>query len=114
MRGNRLLTVIWVLLAVLAVLIGRMVQLQVVEHDTWAERARRSRLEKRTLPAERGRILDRDGNVLAQDRRSFDLFFEYRAFRRGQLIGQLFEVLHLMTEPCDGLALRNSHHRVYC
>ncbi|NQU48037.1 MAG: hypothetical protein HQ519_05275 [Planctomycetes bacterium] len=99
-----MLTVIWVLLAVLAVLIGRMVQLQVVEHDTWAERARRSRLEKRTLPAERGRILDRDGNVLAHDRRSFDLFFEYRAFRRGQLIGQLFEVLHLMTEPCNGLA----------
>lgn len=104
MRSNRLLIVIWVLLAVLAVLIGRMVQLQVVEHDTWAERARRSRLEKRTLPAERGRILDRDGQVLAQDRRSFDLFFEYRAFRRGQLVGQLFEVFQLMTEPCPGLA----------
>lgn len=104
MRGNRLFNVIWVLLAVLAVLIGRMVQLQVVEHDTWAERARRSRLEKRTLPAERGRILDRDGQVLAQDRRSFDLFFEYRSFRRGQLVGQLFEVFQLMTEPCPGLA----------
>ncbi len=104
MRSDRLIKVIAVLLAVLAVLMARMVQLQVVEHDTWAERARRSRLEKRTLPAERGRILDRDGQVLAQDRRSFDLFFEYRSFRRGQLIGQLFEVFQLMAEPCPGLA----------
>jgi cell division protein FtsI/penicillin-binding protein 2 len=104
MRSDRLFKVILVLLAVLAVLIGRMVQLQVVEHDVWAERARRSRLEKRTLPAERGRILDRDGKVLAQDRRSFDLYFEYRDFRRGQLVGQLFEAFQLMTEPCPGLA----------
>jgi cell division protein FtsI/penicillin-binding protein 2 len=103
MRRERLLRVIWILGGIVAILIGRMVQLQWFEHDEWAERARRSRLEKRTIPAQRGRILDQQGRVLAEDRRSFDLMFEYRDFRRGQLSGQLLEAFHLMAVPCGGL-----------
>ncbi len=103
MRKSRLLRLIWVYAGILAILIGRLVQLQIVDHELWAERARRSRLEKRTIPAERGSILDRNGQVLAEDRRSYDLMFEYRAFRRGQIAGQLFEAFALMGRPCGGL-----------
>jgi cell division protein FtsI/penicillin-binding protein 2 len=103
MRKERLLSILWVLAAIVGILMARMVQLQWFEHDQWAERARRSRLEKRTLPAQRGRILDQSGRILAEDRRSFDLMFEYRDFRRGQLSGQLLEAFHLMANPCGGL-----------
>lgn len=103
MRKRRLQHLILALAVVQAILAARMIQLQVIEHETWAERARRSRLEKRTIPAERGRIFDAEGVVLAEDRRSFDLMLEYRAFRRGQPIAQLFELCLLLGEPCDGL-----------
>jgi len=103
MSRLRLQQIIFMLGGVLAILIGRMFELQVLEHETWAERAHRSRLEKRTLHAPRGRILDRDGVVLAEDRRSFDLMFEYRAFRRGQTYGQLFELGGLLGYPIAGL-----------
>ena len=103
MRKRRLRHLILVLAAVQVILAARMFQLQVVEHEEWAERARRSRLEKRTIPAERGRILDRAGVVLAEDRRSFDLMLEYRAFRRGQPVAQLFELCLLLGIPCTGL-----------
>jgi cell division protein FtsI/penicillin-binding protein 2 len=103
MRKRRLQHLILALAFVQAILAARMIQLQVVEHETWAERARRSRLEKRTIPAERGRIFDAEGIVLAEDRRSFDLMLEYRAFRRGQAIAQLFELCLLLGEPCEGL-----------
>ena len=53
MRKRRLRHLILVLAAVQVILAARMFQLQVVEHEEWAERARRSRLEKRTIPAER-------------------------------------------------------------
>lgn len=103
MRKRRLQHLILALAFVQVILAARMVQLQVIEHETWAERARRSRLEKRTIPAERGRIFDAEGVVLAEDRRSFDLMLEYRAFRRGQPIAQLFELCLLLGEPCVGL-----------
>ena len=103
MRKRRLRHLILVLAAVQVILAARMFQLQVVQHDEWAERARRSRLEKRTIPAERGRILDVDGVVLAEDRRSFDLMLEYRSFRRGQAVAQIFELCLLLGIPCGGL-----------
>lgn len=103
MRKRRLHHLILALALVQAILAARMVQLQVVEHEEWAERARRSRLEKRTIPAERGRIYDRDGRILAEDRRSYDLMLEYREFRRGQPVAQMFELCALIGEPCAGL-----------
>ncbi|MCH2101052.1 MAG: hypothetical protein MK209_03920 [Planctomycetes bacterium] len=103
MRKRRLQHLMMVLVAVQVILAARMYQLQVVQHDEWAERAHRSRLEKRTIPAERGRILDVDGVVLAEDRRSFDLMLEYRSFRRGQAVAQIFELCLLLRIPCSGL-----------
>lgn len=103
MRKRRLQHLVFALVFVQGILAARMFQLQVVQHEEWAERARRSRLEKRTIPATRGRILDRDGVVLAEDRRAYDLMLEYRSFRRGQAVGQLFELCQLIGLPATGL-----------
>ena len=45
MRKRRLRHLILALAAVQVILAARMFQLQVVQHDDWAERARRSRVE---------------------------------------------------------------------
>lgn len=44
---------------------GRLVMLQVVEHDELIERAERQQMQTRTLAAKRGDIVDRRGRVLA-------------------------------------------------
>ncbi len=87
----------------LLLVLGRLVQLQVVEHEDWRAEAVRARSSGRTLPFSRGKVTDRQGRVVAQDHRSFVLRFEYRSFRRGHLAGQLFEASQLAALPVEGL-----------
>ena len=49
----------------LAILGGRLVQLQAFDGSRYAAVAQQQRLDSTDIPAERGRILDRDGRVLA-------------------------------------------------
>ncbi len=105
MTRSRLLRRLMQLYGLLLLLVvGRLVQLQVLEHETWQAEAIRARSSGRTLPFTRGAVLDRAGRVLAEDHRSYVLRFEYRSFRRGFLAGQLFEASQLAGIPVDGLA----------
>ncbi|MDP6849322.1 MAG: penicillin-binding transpeptidase domain-containing protein [Planctomycetota bacterium] len=103
MRHARLLRLAIVFLSVLFLLIARLWQMQVVQHEDWLSEARSSRSHVRRLPYSRGRIVDAEGEVLARDRRSFQLSFEYRSFRRSHPAGQLFEVLGLLGGAEGGL-----------
>lgn len=87
----------------LALVLARLVQLQVVEHEAWRAEAIRARSSGRTLPFTRGRILDRRGEILAEDRRTYSLRFDYRTFRRGHPAGQAFEAALLAGLPVAGL-----------
>ena len=55
------------------VLIGRLVMLQVVRYDYYAELSQGNRVRVDPLPAQRGLILDRNGAVLAENRPAFQL-----------------------------------------
>ncbi|MBX9765074.1 hypothetical protein K2X83_00330 [Patescibacteria group bacterium] len=57
----------FVVFAVLAVFLGQLMYLQVFEHDTLVARAEENRLSHSPVSAERGLILDRNGDVLAQN-----------------------------------------------
>lgn len=103
MRTLRLRRLAAVFLVVIAVLVARLFQLQILEHDQWTETARNSRTGKYSIPFQRGRILDRNGVILAVDRQAYDLFFRYRDFRRGFIAAQLFEALRLVGYKTDGL-----------
>jgi len=46
-------------------LFGRLVWLQCVEHEKWAELARQAHYTERVIPAERGHVIDRNGRPLA-------------------------------------------------
>jgi len=99
-RPHRLLIFFSLLVLLLA---GRLVQLQLVQGGLWKEEARRSRLQVRPLLFHRGRILDRRGEVLAEDQITYDLMFRYRDFRRGHPAGQILEALTLLGRPTGGL-----------
>ena len=55
------------------VLIGRLVLLQIVRHDFYTDRALGNRARLEPIPANRGLILDRNGNVLAENQPSYQL-----------------------------------------
>lgn len=58
-------------LAIVAVLVGRMYYLQVVESSQYQMMADENRIDMRLLPPLRGRILDRFGQELASNRQNF-------------------------------------------
>lgn len=86
------------------VLLARLAQLQVLEHQQWVAEAWRARVAAADIPYRRGRILDRGGRVLAENRVTFDLVWQYRGFRRGHPAGQLFEACALLGIELDSLA----------
>ncbi len=61
----------------LVVLLGRLYQIQVLEHEVWAEQARRLEKQGQVLPYERGKILYSEESgapvVLAQDARGYQV-----------------------------------------
>ena len=63
------------------VILGRLVQVQIVEHDRYAAEARGSLLASDTVFARRGSILDRNGFLLAMNADTWDLYVSTRVWR---------------------------------
>ena len=76
---RRLLLLAFVGLACLAALLLQLLRLGVVEHARHVANVEKHLVQRRLLPASRGRILDRRGEVLAADRASWDVLLEYDA-----------------------------------
>lgn len=87
MGGRRTRPLILVLLAGWLVIVGRLAQLQWIEHDTWALEAAKLERSGTVLPYERGAILDARDRVLVEDRPVYRLELTYRDFRRGHPLG---------------------------
>src|SRR5215470_4102804 len=62
-----------IIIALTLLLIGRLVMLQVVRYDYYAELSQGNRVRLEPLPSQRGLILDRNGQVLAENRPAFQL-----------------------------------------
>jgi cell division protein FtsI/penicillin-binding protein 2 len=84
---------IWPLVTVFVLLIiavlARAFQVQVLEHEVWAEEANGMLHGSELIPSHRGRILDARGTVLAEDEDHWRLVFRYREFRRGNPLAQI-------------------------
>lgn len=70
---NRFVAIGVLMGVIFALLVGRAWYLQVFNGRKWRQFAEANRLEVRQLPAKRGRILDRNGKIIADSRPSFDL-----------------------------------------
>lgn len=77
MFHRRLLLVIGVVAFGLLVLSARLWQLTIIRGAELREAADAQLIARRWIPTTRGRILDRKGRVLAQDRASYDVAVEY-------------------------------------
>ncbi len=62
-----------VLLTIFTLLLGRVWYLQIYNGRQWRQFAEQNRLDVKRLRARRGKILDRNGNVIADSRPSFNL-----------------------------------------
>jgi hypothetical protein len=88
-----------VVLAALAV-VARLYEVQVVQHELWADEARRLEREGSVLPYRRGAILDAHGTPLVEDVGDYGLELSYRDFRRGHPLGQVAHARStLLQEP---------------
>jgi cell division protein FtsI/penicillin-binding protein 2 len=78
---------VWMVMAAVAVgatiLVGRLAQLQIVQHDRYAAEARLMHVSQDTLLDRRGALLDRNGFPLAGSQDSFDVMVEKKAWSDG-------------------------------
>lgn len=65
----------------MALVVGQLAYIQLVQGESYADRGVRQRARTLDLPATRGRIYDRDGQVLATSVPSATLFADPRAYR---------------------------------
>ena len=85
----------------LALLFLRLFELQVLKHDRYATLSRGNYLKTETIPAPRGRILDANGLVLADNRVAYDLVYTGGEVTYKERILDLLD-LDEFPEPEDG------------
>lgn len=71
--SSRVYGLLAVILALFLILIGRLVQLQVVQHDQFVKKSEGNRLRIVPINAARGNMLDRKGRILAGNRFSYSV-----------------------------------------
>jgi len=94
--GSRFQPLVLLLGAGGILLLGRLYQVQVRDHDVWALEAARLVHSGREIPYRRGTIRDRNGAVLARDVDGYALELVYRTFRRDHPLGQVAHALSLL------------------
>src|SRR6185436_20974686 len=82
-------------------LVGRLVVLQVMRFDYYAELSQGNRVRVEPLPAQRGLILDRNGQVLAENRPAFQL--ELVRERVPDVAATLRRLVEIEVLPADDL-----------
>ncbi|WP_445618927.1 penicillin-binding protein 2 [Kushneria sp. Sum13] len=89
-------------------LIGRMVWLQVVQHDIFITRSDKNRMRVEPLPPNRGLVFDRNHKVLAENRPTYNLtLVREQAGDVGQTIDRLITILGLPEDQHDVLTQRS-------
>ena len=74
-----------VVLISMTAIIGRLVQLQMVEHDHWVVEADKNITKHIRLPATRGLIRDRLGKLIATNRPAYDVYMTPHLLDRGHV-----------------------------
>ncbi|MDH0732899.1 penicillin-binding protein 2 [Pseudomonas sichuanensis] len=94
--NRRLLACALLVFSLVAVLVGRLYVLQVVQHDQQTAVSENNRVHVLPIPPERGLIYDRNGVVLADNKPSFNLTMtRERAGDTAKVLDALAQVLNL-------------------
>ncbi|MCC6594169.1 MAG: penicillin-binding protein 2 [Xanthomonadales bacterium] len=96
---RRALLSLALILLVFGVLLGRFFELMVLRHDEYAARSERNRVKLQPLPPARGLILDRHGEILADNRLAYRL--EVVPERTADLAATLDELAQVIAFDAD-------------
>ena len=110
----RTLVVFLIALSLVLILLARLVQLQVLEHDSYSIRSDDNRIQVRALPPDRGLIFDRRGVLLADNRpaRSLNLVTELIGDLDG-VIGELRELVEISDRHVEEFRERLKRRRPF-
>lgn len=101
----RLATLITLLFVSMIVLISRLVQLQIVHHDSYLLEAQGSHFDSRAIPGRRGSILDRNGYPLAISVDTFDVYIDRKLWQEAEIASKgeaaLYSLLGITGEQID-------------
>jgi penicillin-binding protein 2 len=104
-------------LALFAIIFFRLWFLQVLTGDQYLAKASTNRVRQLAVPAERGQILDRDGNLLVDSKPSIAVQLSppdlpHNRVRRARLYNRLAKVLGVPTKPsrCPVVGQPVAHH----
>lgn len=114
MAGRRIAPLIVTVLLGAALLMARLFQLQVREHELWTAEAANLVRSGSIRPYTRGAILDARGRMLRSDRSTYALEFVYREFRRGHPLGQVAHARAALSGTSVPLAVAFEHLEAWC
>jgi len=86
-----ILSFVLVAAVVFTALVSRLVQMQILQHERYAEVAERKKLRIEIVEAERGTIYDRNGVPLARDETSYDVGLLFNEFDPTFAVAKLLE-----------------------
>ncbi len=110
--ATRAVAIFFVLLSLIGLLVVRLVQLQVWEHDTYRTRSEENRIQVQPLAPPRGRIYDRNGVLLAENRPIYSLaLVRERVPDFDALVADLAPLVELTEADLEGYAERNKRRR---
>ncbi|MCZ6641286.1 MAG: penicillin-binding protein 2 [Gammaproteobacteria bacterium] len=110
--GTRALTLFVIAAALLMGLVGRMVQLQVLEYDAYQMRSEENRIQVQALAPPRGLIYDRNGVLLAENRPVSSLaLVRERIEDLDELIAELGTLVRIDDEDLEGFYQRLKRRR---
>ncbi|WP_111414211.1 penicillin-binding protein 2 [Billgrantia lactosivorans] len=105
-RVRAFLAVLTILLLT-GLLAGRLVYLQVVQHEVYTTRSEKNRVRVEPLPPTRGLIYDRNGVLLAENRPTYNLTLtRERVEDLDTTLDRLEDLLELAPEEAEGFRLR--------
>ncbi|MCG8419912.1 MAG: penicillin-binding protein 2 [Proteobacteria bacterium] len=102
---RRLRWIVIVVVATFAALVGRLWQLQVVRGERYYEQTLSNVVHQRFLPSIRGKIVDRRGESLADNRPAFNIYVTPRTFEAG-VANRLIRLLGLSGDEVERLRER--------
>ncbi|MFY0990362.1 penicillin-binding protein 2 [Halomonas sp. C05BenzN] len=106
-RVRSLLAVLLVF-AMTALLMGRLVYLQVVQHEVYSTRSEKNRVRVEPLPPTRGLIYDRNGVLLAENRPTYNLtLVRERVDDLDATLTLLVDLLELSDEEIEAFRVRS-------
>ncbi|NDD65067.1 MAG: hypothetical protein EBZ36_14005, partial [Acidobacteria bacterium] len=89
---SRILLLYFPLIAIFALLIGRLWYLQIMNNEVFIERAEQNRTRVLTIPARRGTIFDRNGQIMVTSQPSYNIIISRRDVR------DIDEIANMLTE----------------